>query len=102
KALPLFEQAAAGVERLHYSHGHADVIVSGLALCHEELGQYEPAEAWRRKWVAVAKEKHGPDAVTYFGEHGLAGLGANLVRQKKYAAAEPFLHDSLPLLEKQL
>jgi tetratricopeptide (TPR) repeat protein len=100
KALSLFEQAATGVERLAYSHTHADQIIAGLALCLEELGQYEPAEAWRRKWIAVAKEKYRPDELWSFAEDSLAGLGANLFQQKKYAAAEPILRESLMHYEK--
>jgi tetratricopeptide (TPR) repeat protein len=100
KALALFEQAAAGVERLAYAHNDAHRIIFNLANCHELLEQYEQAEAWRRKWAAVAKVKYGPESLTYAGRDGLTGLGANLLRQKKYADAEPILRESLAVLEK--
>jgi tetratricopeptide (TPR) repeat protein len=96
QALPLFRQAAAGVEQLEFAHGNAGRIILGLCGCHEQLGQYEEAEAWRRKWLAVVKANDGPGAPVYAG--ALAGLGANLLAQQKYAAAEPFLRDCLGIL----
>jgi serine/threonine protein kinase/tetratricopeptide (TPR) repeat protein len=101
KALPLFQQAATGVERLQFAHDDADQMVHNLANCHEQLNQFDEAEGWRRKWVAVAKAKYGPESFEYVGIRGLTGLGSNLVYQEKYAEAEPMLRESLAILQKK-
>src|SRR5262249_32349657 len=97
KALPLFQQAAAGVERLKFAHGSADVIVRSLSSCHEQLKQYDQAEVWRRKWLAVGKREDGPGSAAYAKE--LTGLGSNLLLQKRHAEAEPLLRESLAILQ---
>src|SRR5262249_8430835 len=75
-------------------------IFYNLALCYEQLKQYEQAEVWLRKWVAAAKEQYGPESVEYADLWALAGLGSNLVKQRKYAQAEPILGESLAILPK--
>jgi tetratricopeptide (TPR) repeat protein len=97
KALSLSQQAAAGVERLKFAHSYADVIVQALSLCHEHLKQYDQAEVWRRKWLAVVKEKDGPESAAYAAE--LTGLGSNLLQQKRHADAESLLRVSLTILQ---
>ena len=99
KALPLFQQAAAGVEKLKFAHDDAGRIVRNLCKCHEQLKQYDQAEVWRRKWLAVVKEKDGPESAAYAEE--LTGLGSNLLQQKKYADAEPILRECLAILQKK-
>ncbi len=89
QALPLFQQAAVGIEKLEFAHFYAAQIVHELYQCHEHLKQYEEAEVWRRKWLAVVKEKAGPESEAY--AVALQGLGSNLLQQKKYADAEPML-----------
>jgi tetratricopeptide (TPR) repeat protein len=101
KALPLLRQAAEGVERLAYAHVNAGFIIRNLTECYEALGQYDQAEVWLRKWVAVAKTKYRPEDPEYAGHDGLLGLGANLIRQKNYDAAEPILRESLTGMEKK-
>src|SRR5687767_11171081 len=54
---------AAGVEKLQLRHETSGGIVRSLCDCHEQLKQYEQAEAWRRKWLAVVKERAGPESV---------------------------------------
>jgi serine/threonine protein kinase/tetratricopeptide (TPR) repeat protein len=100
KALSLFQQAAIGVEKLEYAHGSADRVIDSLARCHERLEQYGEADLWRRKWLPVAKEKFGPESFEYAAFLGLAGLGSNLVQQKKYVEAEPIVRESLAILQK--
>jgi DNA-binding SARP family transcriptional activator len=95
QALPLFQQAAKGIERCQFRHEHAGPILRDLSDCHERLQQYEPAEVWRRKWLAVVKERAGSESTTYAGE--LAALGLNLLQQHKHAEAEQTLRDSLAL-----
>jgi serine/threonine protein kinase/tetratricopeptide (TPR) repeat protein len=100
KALPLLQQAAVGAEQLEYATDSADLIHHRLASCHEQLKQYNQAEVWRRKWVAAARAKYGPESFRYAAFFGLSGLGSNLVRQQKYADAEPILRESVAILQK--
>jgi tetratricopeptide (TPR) repeat protein len=100
KALPLAQQAAAGVEKLKFADAEAGRIISTLCQCHERLQQYDQAEVWWRKWLAVVKEKDGPESAAYARE--LAGLGSNLLRQKKYAEAEPILRECLAIHQDKL
>jgi hypothetical protein len=71
-----------------------------VASCHEQLQQYEQAEAWRRKWLPVLKENVGPESFRYASFWGLAGLGSNLIQQQKYADAEPVVRESVDLLQR--
>ncbi len=98
KALPLFQQAVAGAEKLRFMLRHADRFIHRLCQCHELLRQYDQAEVWRRKMLAVVKEKTGPESPAY--ARGLEGLGSNLLRQKKYADAEPILRQCLTIDQK--
>src|SRR5262249_58251735 len=84
-------------ERLKCAHGSADVMVRSLSSCHEQWKQYDEAEVWRRKWLAVVKEKDGPESAAYAQE--LTGLGSNLLLQKRHAEAEPLLRESLAILQ---
>jgi tetratricopeptide (TPR) repeat protein len=95
KALPLFQQVVAGLEKMNYAQAEAESWVRNLCECHERLNQYDQAEVWRRKWLAVVKAKEGPGSAAYAKE--LAGLASNLLRQKKYADAEPFLREGLAI-----
>src|SRR5262249_13962837 len=97
-ALPLFQQAAAGIEKRRFQHRNAARIVANLIDCHERLKQFDQAEAWRRKWLAVVKERSGADSLPYAGE--LASLGLNLLHQQKWTDAETVLRECLPLREK--
>ncbi len=98
QALPRFQQAAASVEKLKFLHVAAGDIVGNLSGCHELLKQYPEAEVWRRKWLAFVKEKDGPESGPYAG--ALIGLGDNLLKQKKYADAEPILRDAQRIVKK--
>jgi eukaryotic-like serine/threonine-protein kinase len=98
KALPSFQQAAAGVEQLEFAHYKAGTIIGSLCDCLERLKQYGEAEAWRRKWLAVLKKKDGPDSPAFAQE--LLELGSNLLQQRKYAGAEPVLGEGLTLFQK--
>jgi RNA polymerase sigma factor (TIGR02999 family) len=52
-ALPLFQQAAAGVEQRHFMHQDAGPIIGNLIACHELLKQYDQAAEWRKKLEAA-------------------------------------------------
>jgi tetratricopeptide (TPR) repeat protein len=96
-ALPLFQEAAVGIEKRRFQHEHAGPIVNDLIDCHEQLKQFDQAEAWRRKWLAVMKERAGADSLPYAGE--LAGLGSNLIQQKRWTDAEAVLRECLAIRE---
>jgi tetratricopeptide (TPR) repeat protein len=98
KALPLFEQVAAGTERLQFVDLNSEMYVQQLCRSYEQLERYGQAEVWRRKWLAVLKAKHGPQSGPYVVE--LEQLGKNLLRQRKYADAEVVLREGLAAVEK--
>jgi eukaryotic-like serine/threonine-protein kinase len=99
KALAMFQQAAAGLEKLDFTHAQAGTIVASLCDCLEQKGQFDRADAWRRKWLAAAKKRDGPDSAKYAGE--LVEQGENLLRRKKYADAEPMLRECVAILQKK-
>jgi tetratricopeptide (TPR) repeat protein len=98
-ALPLFMEAAAGMEKRQFHHEYAGPIVNNLIGCHEQLGQFEQAESWRRKWLAVVKDRAGADSPAYAG--ALAALGLNLLQQHKWTDAEAVLRECLAIRQKQ-
>jgi serine/threonine protein kinase/tetratricopeptide (TPR) repeat protein len=97
-ALPLFQEAAMGMEKRLFHHEYAGPIVKDLISCLEQLKQFDQAEAWRRKWLAVLKEQVGADSPPYAG--ALAELGLNLLQQQKSTHAEPILRECLAIREK--
>jgi hypothetical protein len=98
QALPLFQEAAEGVEKRRFQHEHAGPIVNNLVAAHERSKQFDRAEAWRRKWLAAVKARDGPESTAYADE--LAGLGANLLRQTRPGDAEPVLRECLAVRQK--
>lgn len=98
-ALPLFQAAAMGIEKCQYQHERAGQIVNNLINCHEQLKQFNEAETWRRKWLAVVKERSGAGSIPYANE--LAALGSNLLRQHKLTEAETSLKESLAIRQKK-
>jgi serine/threonine protein kinase len=98
-ALPLLEGAAAGMEKRRFQHEYAAVIVNNLINCQEQLKQFDQAEAWQRKWLAVVRERSGADSVPAAGV--LAAIGSNLLQQKKWADAEAVLRECLAIREKK-
>jgi DNA-binding SARP family transcriptional activator len=98
EALPLFKQAATGIEKLKFQHQHAGLIVPNTVSAYEAARQYDHAEVWQRRWLAVVKDKAGPQSPAYAGE--LAGLGLLLLKQEKWTDAEAALRDCLVLRQK--
>jgi eukaryotic-like serine/threonine-protein kinase len=99
KALQVFLEAATVIEKRGFRDEFADGIVANLVGTQERLKQFGAAEAWRRKWVRVVKARAGPDSLLYAGE--LGALGANLIRQEKWADAEQCLREAVAILEKK-
>ncbi len=100
QALPLFEKAATGIEKRNYQHEYAVGIIRETIGAYEAARQFDKAEAWRRKWLAVVRQNVGAGSTAYAVE--LATLGLDLLDQKKYTDAEPILRESLDLREKLL
>ncbi|MBO0697983.1 MAG: tetratricopeptide repeat protein, partial [Zavarzinella sp.] len=95
KSLALYQQAAAGVERLNFEHSLADTILGALSVAHEELGHLDEAERVRRQVLAVVERKRGADSADYAEE--LVRLASLLVQQRKPAAAESMLRQAMNL-----
>jgi hypothetical protein len=57
--LPLFAQAAAGIEKLRFQHYAASGIIPATSAAYEQAKQFDQAEAWRRKWLAAVKIQSG-------------------------------------------
>jgi hypothetical protein len=89
EAIRLAEQSAHGIEKRQFQDEQAKRILPNTIGCYERAKDYSKAEAWRRKWLAAVKDQSGGDSADYAAE--LAGLGANLIQQSKYAQAEPLL-----------
>jgi serine/threonine protein kinase/tetratricopeptide (TPR) repeat protein len=100
KALPHFREAATIVEKRRFELQGAETVMINLIVPLEELKQFDEAEAWRRKWLAVVKGRAGADSPQYGGELGM--LGANLRRQDKWTDAESVLREALTILEKKV
>jgi tetratricopeptide (TPR) repeat protein len=98
EAIALLEQAAAGIEKRRFQHEYAGRTISNTISAYEQANQLDKAEAWRRKWLAVAKQRAGVNSPAYAGE--LAALGLNLLDQKKWTEAETSLKECLALREK--
>jgi serine/threonine protein kinase len=91
-ALPLFESAALGVEKRMFVHEYAHLIIPNTFRAYEAARQLAKAEVWRRKWLAVVKDKQETQPGTYLA--ALEGLGLNLLGQKRYQDAEPVLKEA--------
>jgi hypothetical protein len=99
KALALFRQAAAGLERLEFTHAEAGRIVGNLCHSLEQRGQFDQADVWRRKWLAAVKMKDGPDSPAYAEK--LAEQAEFMRRNRRHADAEPILRESVAILQKK-
>jgi len=96
QALLLFHQSVSRLESQSFLHLNAGQMMFNLCACLEQLQKYDQAEVWRRKWVAALKVRGASESEPYAVE--LLALGRNLLRQNKYADAEPFLRESLTVL----
>jgi serine/threonine protein kinase/tetratricopeptide (TPR) repeat protein len=98
-ALPHFQEAVAGVEKQRFQHPHAVSIVTNLIACLERLQQFDQAETWLRKRLALIKEQAGADSVAY--ATALGELASFLVQRQKWAEAEPVLREDLAIRKKK-
>jgi tetratricopeptide (TPR) repeat protein len=98
RSLPLFEEAAAGIEKRRFQGETATKIIHNLIRCCEQHKEYKRAEGWRRKWLGVLKSRSDADPDNYAAE--LASLGLNLLNQHKWNEAEAVLRECLTMREK--
>jgi tetratricopeptide (TPR) repeat protein len=74
--------------------------ISDLAVAYEAIGKFEPAERLLRSLLERARRLDGPKTPAVAGV--LAMLGQNLLRQGRYADAEPMLRECLTIREEKL
>jgi hypothetical protein len=98
RALPLFEQAARGIEKRRFQDEHARRIIAKTIEVYEVAQQFESAETWCRKWRAFVRAQAGAESPAYAGE--LALLGSNPLQQKKWNAVETTLRECLAIRTK--
>jgi hypothetical protein len=87
------------------SKGKADDARTGrirtsMAELDESLGRWSHAEALRRRRLEMHRKQEKPDSGVLASD--LAVLGRNLVKQEKWSAAEPILHECLAIREKTM
>jgi len=99
KALPLWAEAMEGMEKHKFTIPIADLAVPAAIRAYEEAKQFDRAEAWRRKWLAVIERRSGAKSMEYADE--LAGLGWNLLQQRKWAEAEKVLRECLHIRQEK-
>ena len=87
--LAMYEQAAAGIERLDFRHEDADSILRDLSLAYEKRNEHDHAEVWWRKRLQVVENKFGTRSAEYAS--ALLSLGTSLATQRKWAEAEALL-----------
>ena len=99
RAMLLFQQLATEFEQEGFRHARAGGIVNSLVVCHEQLGQFDQAESWMRKLLAVEKKRFGSDSPTYAAS--LAWLGEYLLRRSKWREADAALQESLAIRKRK-
>jgi tetratricopeptide (TPR) repeat protein len=99
QALSLLAQAAAGVEKRRFRDSIAGSITANTIIAYERAKQFDQAETWRRKWLAVVKQRAGSDSSAYAEQ--LVRLGLNLLQQKKWTDAEATLKECLAIRQKR-
>jgi serine/threonine protein kinase/tetratricopeptide (TPR) repeat protein len=99
QTLLLLQQATVGIEKRQFIDPYAGSIVGALIDYFERQKKYDQAEAWRRKWMAVVKERSGAESLPFAMEMAL--LGRNLLKQTKWTDAEATLRECLAIREKK-
>ena len=97
-AVEHFDFAIGSLDARHFQDPSAARCLAVILPGYEQAKEFAKAETWRRKWLAVVKEKSGPDSPSYAAE--LAGLGNNLIQQTKHADAETILRECLTIRAK--
>ena len=98
RAQTFFEEAALELEKQKFQLRCATIIIRDTIECLEQLGNFEHAANWRRKWLPVVNERDGADSGQYASQ--LAALGFDLLQVKKWKEADEVLIESLHIREK--
>jgi serine/threonine protein kinase/tetratricopeptide (TPR) repeat protein len=97
-AFPLYLEAAKGMEKRGFQHEYAGRLVKVLINFLLQRQQFDDAETWRRKWIAVVKDRSGADSIAYAVE--LSELGHyHFMPQRKWSDTENVLRESLAIRE---
>ena len=99
KALAVFQQAAAGLEKLDFMHTEAGPIVGNLCDCLEQREKFDQADVWRRKWLAAVKRRDGPDLAASAGD--LVEQGEDMLRRGRHDSAAPILRECVAILQRK-
>ncbi len=99
QALPYLRAAGKGVEEAAVQGPRRERLMKNLIGLLEESQLFAEAEEWRRKWLAVVKERSGADSLPYAAE--LGALGANLLKQQKPTDAERVLREALAVCKQK-
>jgi serine/threonine protein kinase/DNA-binding SARP family transcriptional activator len=97
QAIELFEQAATGIEQRRFLHEGTGRIISNTVAAYETAQQYDKAEAWQRKGLAIVKTQSGTDSPGYATE--LTVMGSILLQQQKWTDAETTIRECLAIRE---
>jgi eukaryotic-like serine/threonine-protein kinase len=99
KALAVYQQAAAGLEKLDFVHVDAGAIIGNLCDCLDQRQQFDRADAWRRKWLAAVKKRDGPDSAASAVE--LADQAEDMLRRGRNERAAAVLAECVAILNKK-
>jgi serine/threonine protein kinase len=99
-ALPLYEEGLRlSQAKLGPDHPQTLDWMYWLALAYREAGKLEREESLWRELLERQREKAGPQSAATADI--LVGLGRNLLKQHRYADAEPLLRDCLAIIAQQ-
>jgi len=99
ESLLLLDDSATAVEQRGFQYEYAPDVFRATISAFEKAQQFCRAECWRRKWIAEVKRRDGPDSRAYADE--LAGLGSNLLQQRKWRDAQATLNEELEIRRKR-
>src|SRR5262249_2428156 len=81
-------------------HPHTVTCISNLAYAYQETGKFGLAEPLLRDLLERRRKIDGPKSASTASE--LAVLGLNLLKQNKYAEADPLLRECLAIRKEKL
>jgi hypothetical protein len=98
-AVPLLEETLK-LEKAKLGPEHPRTLntMDYLAVAYDKVQQFDKAEALHRERLPLLKQRLGEDSPAYAS--ALAAFGLNLLRQKKWAEAEPLFRDCLAIRAK--
>jgi serine/threonine protein kinase/tetratricopeptide (TPR) repeat protein len=99
KALAMFQQAAAGLEKLDFTHPEVGSILANLCDCLEQREQFDRADAWRQKWLAAVKRKDGSELAAYARD--MVEQAEDILRRGTLSRAEAILRECETILHEK-